>query len=111
MNGKETAQGSFLKHTAHQFKKLLLQAGSNQLDAYKVSAANKQYEFWRRDSLAVRLYSREVAFQKLDYIHNNPLTERWQLAKRPAEYLYSSAAFYEDDNRSYSFLMDLREGF
>jgi hypothetical protein len=29
--------------------------------------------------------------QKLDYIHNNPLQPKWQLAKAPEEYFYSSA--------------------
>ena len=48
---------------------------------YKVDAENKKHEFWQRDSLAVHLYSREVAFQKLKYIHNNPLAEHWQLVK------------------------------
>jgi putative transposase len=32
--------------------------------------------------------------QKLDYIHNNPLHERWNLAKSPEEYKWSSADFY-----------------
>jgi hypothetical protein len=48
---------------------------------YKVDAENKKHEFWQRDSLAVHLYSREVAFQKLKYIHNNPLAEHWQFVK------------------------------
>ncbi|HXI00045.1 MAG TPA: hypothetical protein VNI52_07230 [Sphingobacteriaceae bacterium] len=93
INGKEKPHIAFLKHTAHQFKKLLFQESVSRLDAYQVSTANKQYEFWQRDSLAVHLYSREVAFQKLDYIHNNPLSERWQLAKSPGEYLHSFNCF------------------
>lgn len=36
-------------------------------------AENKKHEFWQRDSLAIHLYSREVAFQKLKYIHNGAL--------------------------------------
>jgi hypothetical protein len=57
---------SFLKFTAHEFKKLLLQEGGTSLEAYKVQANNKEYEFWQRDSLAVHLYTKDVAFQKLD---------------------------------------------
>jgi hypothetical protein len=34
---------------------------------------NKQHEFWQRDPLAILLYSREVAFQKLDYIPARPV--------------------------------------
>ena len=67
MNGKETAQGSFLKYTAHAFKKMLKNDSDNNLASYAVTAVNKSYEFWQRDSLAVHLYTKEVAYQKLDY--------------------------------------------
>lgn len=105
LNGKETAQGSFLKYTAHEFKRLL---NPSQLLNYYVSAVNKNYEFWRRDSLAIHLYTPEVAYQKLNYLHNNPCIEYWQLANEPEDYEYSSASFYEKDEIRYSFLKDLR---
>jgi hypothetical protein len=38
------------------------------LQNFKVNAANKGYEFWQRDSLAIKISSREMALQKLDYI-------------------------------------------
>ena len=106
-NGKETTQGSFLKFTAHQFKKFLIEDGMS-LDRYKVDASNKQYEFWQRDPLAIQLYTPDVAYQKLDYIHNNPLAEHWRLATAPDEYFYSSASFYENNDTSFTFLKDLR---
>ena len=109
LNGKETAQGSFLKYTAHEFIKMLHREGK--LASYKVDAENKKHEFWQRDSLAVHLYSCEVAFQKLKYIHNNPLTEHWQLAKQPYDYKYSSARYYELYEKNFSFLKDLWEVF
>jgi REP element-mobilizing transposase RayT len=68
LNGKETAQGSFLKFTAHEFKKMLKNDSDSKLDDYAVDASNKKYEFWQRDSLAVHLYTKDVAYQKLDYI-------------------------------------------
>jgi putative transposase len=111
LNGKETAQGSFLKYTAHEFRKMLLIEGENKLSLYKVDAENKKHEFWQRDSLAIHLYSREVAFQKLKYIHNNPLAEHWQLAKHPCDYKYSSAKYYELNEKNFSFLKDLWEVF
>mgnify|MGYP001547928990 len=95
LNGKETSQGSFLKFTAHEFKKILKTDKDNSLFSYAINAHNKAYEFWKRDSLAVHLFSKEMAFQKLDYIHYNPCTEYWQLAKEPADYLFSSAKYYE----------------
>lgn len=111
MNGKETAQGSFLKYTAHEFKKMLKTDKDNKLDTYAVNANNKNFEFWQRDSLAVHLYTKEVAYQKLDYTHYNPCTDYWQLARDPCDYFYSSARFYEMGENHYSFLKDLRNEF
>lgn len=110
-NGRETVQGSFLKYTAHQFKKRLATESSESLSPYKVERSNKQYEFWQRDSLAVLLYTKEVAFQKLDYIHGNPVAAHWQLVKDPCDYYYSSAAYYETGKKNFPFLKDLREVF
>jgi len=36
--------------------------------------------------LAIPLFTREVALQKLNYIHNNPLKEHWNLVKDPSDY-------------------------
>ena len=47
MNGKETSQGSFLKYTAHEFKKMLKTDKDNSLASYAVDAHNKSYEFWQ----------------------------------------------------------------
>ena len=92
---KETVQGTLLKHTAHLLKKDLIQNAPELLPAFKVDAANKQFQFWQRDSLAIRLFTREVAYQKLNYIHQNPVAKKWNLAPDYVQYKYSSAAFYE----------------
>ncbi len=57
----------------------MLQKGGNKLALCAVDAHNKNYEFWQRDSLAVHLFTKEVAFQKLDYLHSNPSAAHWQL--------------------------------
>ncbi|MCH5596831.1 transposase [Niabella ginsengisoli] len=106
-NGKESPQGSLLKYTAHQFKKMLRSENNHALSLYAVNASNKSYEFWQRDSLATPLYTHKVALQKLKYIHNNPLAEYWQLAKDPCDYKYSSAPYYELDKKNFNFLKDL----
>ena len=110
-NGKETPQGSFLKFTAHEFKKMLVKEEPSELEDYAVEAHNKKYEFWQRDSLAIPLYTREVAYQKLDYLHYNPVAEQWQLVKDPCDYRYSSARFYEMGVKYFFFVKDLREEF
>lgn len=111
LNGKETAQGSFLKYTAHEFKKMLQKEVGKKLALYAIDAHNKKHEFWQRDSLAVHLYTKEVAFQKLDYLHNNPTAVHWQLVKDPCDYKYSTARYYERGEKDYSFIKDLREEF
>jgi hypothetical protein len=39
-------------------------------------------------------YTEKFLLQKLNYIHNNPTTGKWKLAKFPEEYFHSSASFY-----------------
>jgi len=57
--------------------------------------------------LAIPLFTREVALQKLNYIHNKPLKEQWNLVKDPSDYKYSSAKYYELDEKNFHFLKDL----
>jgi putative transposase len=54
MNGKEKPFGSFLKYTAHQFKKAIKPSES---ENYKMNVVNKSHEFWQRDSLVIELSS------------------------------------------------------
>lgn len=109
-NGKESARGSFLKFTAHEFKKMLVAEGQS-LSSFEVRVNNKNYEFWQRDSLGVHLYTQEVAYQKLEYIHLNPLADHWCLVDDPCKYKYSSASFYEKGIKVFSFIKDLRDEF
>jgi putative transposase len=106
-NGKESPQGSFLKYTAHEFKKMLRKEDQRRLYPFRVDDVNKDYEFWQRDPLAIPLFTRKVALQKLNYIHKNPLAEHWQLAKDPCDYKYSSARYYETGEKTFPFLKDL----
>lgn len=80
----------------------------NRLSNNAINAPNKKYEFWQRDSLAVHLYGKDIAYQKLDYLHSNPLAEHLQLANDPCEYEYSTAKLFEMGINSFSFIKDLR---
>ena len=105
LNGKETPQGSFLKYTAHEFLKSLKAQSQSYL--YEVIAANKKHEIWQRDSLNIEIYSRQVAVQKLTYIHFNPVSGKWSLAKDDLDYYWSSARFYETGVDEFGFLSNL----
>ena len=76
-----------------------------------MTAANKAYEIWQRDALGIEIYSRKVAKQKLDYIHQNPVKGKWRLAKDDISYYYSSANFYETGVDEFGFLNNIYEMF
>jgi REP element-mobilizing transposase RayT len=107
MNGKESPQGSFLKYTAHQFEKLLLNESPFLLHQYRVNSSNKKHEFWQRDPLGVPIFTPEVAAQKLNYIHYNPVVKKWNLASKPEDYKYSSASYYKTGISEFTFLKNL----
>ncbi len=108
-NGKEFPIASFAKHTGHRFLEDLSTNYPKALPHFVSEEKNRKYHFWQRNSLPVLLYNREIAEQKINYIHNNPLQEKWQLADTPEEYKYSSANFYKNGIKDFSFLKDYRD--
>jgi putative transposase len=96
MNGKETVAGSFTKYTAHAFQKYLLQTNPTLLQQYQSNKSDRLFQFWKRDPLAIPMSSEEIMIDKLNYIHHNPVKEKWALCKYPEDYLWSSAKFYQD---------------
>jgi len=56
------------------------------------NSRNKTYQFWRQDNRPQELYSAAFTFQKINYIHNNPVEAG--IVERPEHYLYSSARDY-----------------
>lgn len=96
MNGKELPSTSFMKFTGHCFLKDLKENYPHILPFFEVNTSTRQHHFWQRNSLPIMLYSEKVFKQKMDYIHLNPLQEKWHLADAPTNYKYSSARFYEE---------------
>jgi putative transposase len=103
-NGKETPYESFLKYTAHQFQKLVKANNPSEFELYNVEETNRKQRYWKRDALAIKIFSREMAQQKLEYIHNNPLQAHWNLANDPEKYYYSSAYDYSNNFTRFKFL-------
>jgi REP element-mobilizing transposase RayT len=58
----------------------------------EINPNNEEYQFWQQGNHPIELWSNEVIEQKLDYIHNNPVTAGW--VDEPEHYLYSSARDY-----------------
>lgn len=111
MNGKEFPKNSFEKFTAHLFRKKLAIEAPDLLSRFAVKASDRSYNFWQRDPLAIKVYSREEAKQKLDYLHYNPLQEHWNLCKKPEDYRFSSAMFYETEIDEFNFLTHYKKVF
>jgi REP element-mobilizing transposase RayT len=108
MNGKESPIGSFIKFTAHQFRVSLLQSDRLELAKYLSEKTDKICNLWKRDPLAIPITSEASFVQKLNYIHNNPIQPKWNLAAAPAEYRWSSAQFYELEIDEFGIVGDFR---
>jgi REP element-mobilizing transposase RayT len=89
----ENIQHSLMSFTANKIKSDLQQNHPQVLQHFKVTAKDRDYQFWERNPLGIDLYNEAVFIQKLDYIHLNPV--KAGLCIRPEEYYYSSAKFYE----------------
>jgi REP element-mobilizing transposase RayT len=109
MNGKEMPHASFMKFTSHQIQKDLKENHPTILNEFVVNRTSREYQYWQRDSLPILLYTPTVIMQKLNYIHNNPLQKKWQLASTAEEYPYSSAAYYTRGVDQFSILSNIGE--
>lgn len=63
----------------------------------EINALNKKHEIWPRDSLSIEIFSKNFAIQKLDYIHVNPISGKWNLAKDYLDYFYSPQGFMKPE--------------
>ena len=99
-NNLDQVQTAFKKFTSKQFKKLL--EADKKLKSYEVNTADRKHHFWKRNSLAIELFTREVFLQKLNYIHHNPVNA--SLCNLPEEHKYFSALFYTNGIDNFNIL-------
>lgn len=97
----EDVQRDFLKFTARSIIALLKTDCGDLYQRLYVQAADRNMQVWKRDSMSIDLYTERFFQQKLAYIHANPCQPKWMLAPAPADYLYSSAAYYEFNNDAF----------
>ena len=67
-----------------------LQEGVNKSDKKR----GKLHEVWEDSFDWKECRSHDFVNQKLDYMHNNPCSGKWNLAANPFSYVHSSARFY-----------------
>ena len=101
-NRRQDVQRDFLKFTGQQILKILRSENSTMMNELFVQSKDRKYQVWQRNALSVPLWSGKVIDQKLDYIHYNPIDAG--LCSAPWEYYYSSASFYYNGDRHWSFL-------
>ena len=107
---KKSIQLNLLKFTAQFLIKYLIYENQyDELSYYKTSLKDRIYNIWKRRPKWIHIDNSIILEQKIDYIHNNPLQEKWQLASAPELYEWSSSSFYICDNRTFSFITDYRD--
>jgi REP element-mobilizing transposase RayT len=62
------------------------------IDSAEESHRNKNIKFWITGNHAIELYSEKFVWEKINYIHNNPVIGNF--VKEPYEWIYSSASNY-----------------
>ena len=70
---REDVQRDFLKYTAQKMKQDLENNHPQVLVNFLVNAKDRKYQVCERNPLSVDLWSREVIWQKLEYIHQSPV--------------------------------------
>jgi len=99
---REDVQRDFLKFTGQQILKVLRNENSPMQNDLIVNAKDRKRQVWERNSLGIPLWSGKALWQKLDYIHNNPV--KAGLCKYAEDYQYSSAGFYRNGSKRWGFL-------
>ena len=61
------------------------------------NSRNAENQFWKQDNHPEELYNGYFTYQKLNYIHDNPVKAR--IVRNSWEYLYSSARDYHETRK------------
>jgi putative transposase len=87
--------GSFTAHAIlQQLRADNLTAELDFFAANREPDHTEQHQIWQ-PMQAKNIYTPAFLREKLEYIHNNPVAKKRQLAERRDEYAYSSACFYD----------------
>ena len=63
--------------------------------AAKKSSRSKNFKFWKTGNHAIEVYNEKFLWDKINYIHNNPVAEKF--VAKPEHWLYSSALNYSEE--------------
>ncbi len=102
-------ENTLLKFTGHEFKKYLVSKNSELLNNYISNQNDRAYHFWERRARTIEIKNKEIAIRKLNYIHNNPIQEKWKLVSLPEDYQFSSAKYYFGLDSEFDFIEHYNE--
>lgn len=106
---KEDIQRDLLKFTAREILQQVKVSNPGLYTQLQVQAADRSHQVWKRDSMSIDLYTDKFFQQKLNYIHANPCQPKWNLVSHPADYCFSSAAFYDEGKDPFQLLTHFQE--
>lgn len=100
--------GSFTAHTI--LKQLWTDNQKDLLDLFHQKKRDQRHEhsIWQ-DIQAKNIYSMDFLQQKMEYIHQNPIAKDWKLVEDRANYLYSSAGYYDYGKKPVIEITDINE--
>ncbi len=102
--------GSFTAHT--MLKQLRQDNEVELLHLFKEQRRDRSRNFslWQ-DIQAKNIISNEVLLQTMEYIHQNPDNKEWHLVSNRADYIYSSACYYDRNQTPIIEIDDISELF
>jgi len=98
---KKDVQHDFLNLQVNKFSKFCVMKIS--VIGRTVGSGDRTYQVWQRNSLSIPIWTNAVMWQKIDYIHNNPV--KGSLCDYTQNYRYSSASFYYTSEKRWDFLV------
>ncbi len=101
----------FGSYTAHEILRKLREDDQVELlDLFQQERRDQRHEhsIWQ-DIQAKNIYSLDFLWQKMEYIHMNPVSKDWNLVKDRADYLYSSAGYYDYGKKSIIEITDINQ--
>jgi hypothetical protein len=95
-NAKRFMAYSIIQRLTDQQNDTLLYKLSMACSAKEIAKGQK-HKVFKPSFDAKVVYTIDFLHQKLDYIHHNPVTGKWNLCNEFVDYEHSSAAFYDLD--------------
>lgn len=85
---------SFKTYSSAAIRQLLLMEDPVHALMLAYHKKRQKYKVWEDGYHYKEVITAGFLQQKLEYIHQNPLQEKWKLAVRPEDYRFSSAGYY-----------------